>query len=223
MFTGLIETIATVSSIVAQRDGKQFEIAFGNAQRSKYVDAIGDSVAINGVCLSVTTIDGDKIGVHAIRETLEKSSLNTFTEGMSVNIESACRVDTRLGGHIVQGHVDCVGKIVQISNHDLNTEDIENLSSQRIIEIKIPHEQMRYIVEKGSISLDGVSLTVSKVHMENDSTKDVSAIEVCLIPLTWKKTTFASRRVGDIVNVEVDVLSKYVHNACQPYISNLSS
>lgn len=238
MFTGLIETTATISSITQVQDGIEIDLCFAELQGEHRTEAIGDSIAIDGTCLTVTKIDGDTLSFHAIRETLENTIVGQYACGSRVNIEHACRADSRLGGHIVQGHVDCVGTITAISSEQADKRSTQPASTQHSIDIKIPRAFARYIVPKGSICLNGVSLTISRVSTSPTSMHptprpptpkhsladtDPTVLQVCLIPLTWQKTTFSDRHVGDLINVEVDVLSKYVHNACQPYLAHLGA
>jgi len=216
MFTGLIETTATLSAIQTHTDGKDIVVSFPRGTGQHDARAIGDSIAINGTCLTVTQIKGDDVSFHAISETLNKTTLGSLVVGHRVNIESACQATSRLGGHLVQGHIDCVGEIVDMSNAASALHATAE-SSQVVIAIKLPREQMPYMVDKGSVCLDGVSLTISRVKRSPEP-----IIEVSVIPLTWEKTTLSDRLVGDRLNVEVDVIAKYVHNACQPYLADIS-
>lgn len=152
----------------------------------------GDSIAVNGVCLTVVKTEGDVFTVDVIKESLDRSSLGGLTEGSPVNLERAVRADQRLGGHIVQGHVD--GTAVLLSREPGDSWDDLRFS--------LPEPLSRYVAEKGSIAIDGISLTVTTV--------DDDSFGVSLIPTTLKLTTMGERQVGDMVNIEVDVIAKYV-------------
>jgi riboflavin synthase len=155
----------------------------------------GDSIAVNGVCLTAVEIDGDTFEADVMEETLARSSLGRLTEGDRVNVELALRVGDRLGGHFVQGHVDSTGRV----------ESIEPREHSRVVRIAAPPELLRYVVEKGSIAVDGVSLTVVEV--------DDGSFSVSLIPETLERTTLGSASEGDPVNLEVDMLAKYAVKA----------
>jgi riboflavin synthase len=155
----------------------------------------GDSIAVNGVCLTAVAIDGEHFEADVMEETLVRSSLGRLQQGDRVNLELALRVGDRLGGHFVQGHVDSTGRI----------ETIEQREHSRVLTIGAPPEVLRYIVEKGSIAVDGVSLTVADV--------DAKSFSVSLIPETLERTTLGSIGEGDPVNLEVDMLAKYAVKA----------
>ncbi len=188
MFTGIVETLGTVIAVDELTAAARLTI------RSTGLDDVrpGDSVAVNGVCLTAVTNDPALFTADVMNETLTRSTLGSLHPGEPVNLERAVTPTTRLGGHIVQGHVDGVG-IVRARR-----------SSERwdLVDIELPVELTKYVVEKGSIALDGVSLTVAAV--------EGSTIRVSLIPETLARTTLGTRAVGDGVNVEVDVLAKYV-------------
>lgn len=156
----------------------------------------GDSIAVNGVCLTVAGLDGDVFSVDVMDETLQRSSLARLRAGSPVNLERAMSADGRFGGHIVQGHVDGVGEVVRIDPTEHWT----------VVRIAVPAELARYVVEKGSITLDGTSLTVSGLGEEDGR----AWLEVSLIPTTLAETTLGLARTGDPVNLEVDVIAKYV-------------
>ena len=190
MFTGLIERLGVVDQIYDD-GGRQFTISVPD--REFLGDArIGDSIAISGVCLTATDINDDAFAVTAVEETLRRTSLGDRVIGDAVNLERALRADARLGGHIVQGHVDGVADVVGVRG--------EGESSW--ITFQPPFGLMRYIVEKGSICLDGVSLTVANVAYNKFS--------IALIPHTRAHTTADSWGPGARVNVEVDIIAKYV-------------
>ncbi len=189
MFTGIVEERGSVLSVTDQGDAARLLIQ-GALVTSDAKP--GDSISVNGVCLTVVDLLDGTFSADVMQETLARSSLGSLGEGSPVNLERAARVDARLGGHIVQGHVD--GTAVVIS--------IEPARHWTVMSFAIPSSLSRYIVEKGSITVDGVSLTV--VHVDDES------FRVSLIPTTLEHTTLGTHEIGDIVNIEVDVLAKYV-------------
>jgi riboflavin synthase len=189
MFTGIIEEKGEVVAIDRAGGGALLAV------RGPIVTSDarhGDSIAVNGVCLTVVKTEGDVFTVDVIKESLDRSSLGGLTEGSPVNLERAVRADQRLGGHIVQGHVD--GTAVLMSREPGDSWDDLRFS--------LPEPLSRYVAEKGSIAIDGISLTVTTV--------DDDSFGVSLIPTTLKLTTMGERQVGDMVNIEVDVIAKYV-------------
>jgi len=189
VFTGIVEELGTVEAIADLEDAARLVVR-GPVVTS---DARpGDSVAVNGVCLTVVDLEDGTFSADVMLETLRRSSLGALAVGSPVNLERAARVDSRLGGHIVQGHVDGVATVTQIEP----TEHWTTMS------FALPSGLSRYLVEKGSICVDGVSLTVVAV--------DDATFSVSLIPTTLAHTTLGSRLVGQPVNIEVDVLAKYV-------------
>jgi len=195
MFTGLVQDIATIESVQRRDESSVMSIKTKLAAMMN----IGDSISINGVCLTATAIAGNVISVDVMIQTLKLSNLGGVAEGSKVNAELATRADSRLGGHIVQGHVDGVGRVV--SN--------EPGEKWQKFEIAIPQQLKKYVVNQGSICIDGVSLTVGNI---DDST---SIVTLWLIPETLEKTTLASKFAGTEVNIEVDVLAKYVERLIQ--------
>ncbi len=191
MFTGLIEEVGRMKSIHTNKDGKELEIY---AEKVLEKVRIGDSISIDGVCLSVTDFSGNYFRVQAVHETLRKSTLGTLQTGSRVNLERAMSAGGRFGGHIVQGHVDGTGKIKQLRK-------IQNSAE---IDIIIPDKLMNYIVTKGSIAISGISLTVAE--------KREKSITIAVIPITFEDTSLSHKRIGDPVNIEVDVFAKYVEN-----------
>lgn len=189
MFTGIVEELGSIRSVTDLGDAARLTIlgpvVTADARH-------GDSIAVNGVCLTVVEIADDGFTADVMQETLSRSSLRALAPGSPVNLERAARVDSRLGGHIVQGHVDGIATVASISP----TENWTTMS------FALTGGLSRYVVEKGSITVDGVSLTVVAV--------DDAAFAVSLIPTTLAHTTLGSRRVGDVVNIEVDVIAKYV-------------
>jgi riboflavin synthase len=194
VFTGIVEEVGTLVVREDQSDAAVLQI---RADRILEGVALGDSIAVNGVCLTVTRVDGDVWSTDVMAETLSRSSLGSVTAGAPVNLERAVTPHTRLGGHMMQGHVDGVGAIVG----RVPGEHWE------VVRIALPADLARYVVEKGSIAVDGVSLTVSAV-----SPADIPEpwFEVSLIPTTLRETTLGSRAPGEPVNLEVDVIAKYV-------------
>ncbi len=188
MFTGLIADLGSIASIERDADGATLEIATALAGEL----AEGDSVAVNGVCLTATSVHDGAFRAQAMQETLRRSSLERLQPGSRVNLELALRADGRLGGHIVQGHVDGTGTIAGLREEGF----------ARVLEIELAPRLARYLVEKGSVTVDGVSLTVSEVHEESFS--------VSLIPETLTRTNLGEAQVGDRVNIEADILAKHV-------------
>lgn len=194
MFTGLIKDLGKVIGITSNAEGIEFEI------ESKLIAdiAVDDSVAVNGVCLTTTKIQQTSFRVQAVNLTLEKTSLKFLTEGSLVNLELAMRLSDRLGGHIVQGHVNGVAEVKALKNFGENFE----------IWFKIPASFKKYIIKEGSIALDGISLTVADLCFdENDA-----EVMVTIIPHTWNHTQLHTKKIGDVVNLEVDMMAKYLEN-----------
>ena len=191
MFTGLIAEVGTIQSIRTNTEGKEFTIrAPGLIQEIK----VDDSVATNGVCLTATEVTGDVFKVQAIHMTLEKSSLGFLKENDKVNLELSIRPDDRMGGHFVQGHVNAMGEVKQIVTKGKNWE----------IEVSFPPELRKYMISEGSIALDGISLTIARL---TDQT-----LTVAIIPHTLEKTSLSTKKVGDHLNLEVDMIAKYIEN-----------
>ena len=188
MFTGLVADLGTVSGVEATADGVRLRVHTGLAAELRP----GDSVAVNGVCLTAVSADGDAFTAEVMNETLRRSSLAEVTAGGRVNLELPLRAQDRLGGHVVQGHVDGIGSVASA----------EEDGFARVVTIKAPAGLLRYVVEKGSIAVDGVSLTVASV------TADTFAVS--LIPETLERTNLGAAAPGTPVNLEVDVLAKYV-------------
>ena len=188
MFTGLVGDLGTVTAVDATADGVRLAVQTALAPE---IDE-GDSVAVNGVCLTATAVAEGHFSADVMHESLRRSSLAEVGEGSAVNLELPLRASDRLGGHIVQGHVDGVGVVRE------RRED----GFSRVVTIGAPAELLRYVVEKGSIAVDGVSLTVSAIGDD--------WFEVSLIPETLERTTLGAAEPGRPVNLEVDVLAKYV-------------
>jgi riboflavin synthase len=188
MFTGLVADLGTVTAVEGTPDGVRLAVRTALAPELSE----GDSVAVNGVCLTATAIADGHFSADVMHETLRRSSLAEVGEGTAVNLELPLRAHDRLGGHVVQGHVDGVGAVREV------TED----GFARVVDIAAPPDLLRYVVEKGSIAVDGISLTVATV------TDD--AFSVSLIPETLARTNLGAAAPGQPVNLEVDVLAKYV-------------
>ncbi len=198
MFTGLIEELGVVKSLTR---GTVNQLAI-TSERIATNARIGDSVAVNGVCLTVTSVSGNELTFDAVPETLSRSTLGSLRSGDRVNLESSLKAGSAIGGHFVQGHVDGVGVI----------ENIRRMTNSAIIRILAPHNVMRYVVEKGSIAVDGISLTVASV--------DDSGFTVAVIPHTLEVTTLGFKRFGDKVNLEADIIGKYVEKFLAGYKSD---
>ena len=188
MFTGLIAGTGAVESLQEGGDGARLRVRTELAGEL----AAGDSIAVNGVCLTAVDPDGRGFSADVMGETLRRSSLAPLAEGDEVNLELPLRAGDRLGGHVVQGHVDGTGSVQAVREDGF----------ARLVRIGAPADLLRYVVEKGSIAVDGVSLTVSAV--------DDDGFEVSLIPETLERTTLGAADPGRVVNLEVDVLAKYV-------------
>ena len=195
MFTGIIEEVGTVKSV--KRSGTS---SFIEIQAKKVLEDVhlGDSIAVNGVCLTVTHSDGSVFRADVMNETLSRSSLGSLTSGSPVNLERAMAANGRFGGHIVSGHIDGTGTV----------SDIRNDGIAVWYTITAPPELLRYIVEKGSIAIDGISLTVAKVTE--------TSFSVSIIPHTAAQTILGTKKTGDIVNLENDIIGKYVEKLMKP-------
>jgi riboflavin synthase len=196
LFTGIVEELGEVVAIERGGDSARLTV------RGPEVTAAarrGDSIAINGVCLTVTLISDGEFTADVMGETLDRSSLGGLAAGAPVNLERPMRPDGRLGGHIVQGHVDGTGVITARRPSD----------SWEVVRISIPAQLSRYVIEKGSVAVDGVSLTVSALSPAHEGGAD-PWIEVSLIPETLARTTLGSKQPGETVNLEVDMIAKYV-------------
>ncbi len=195
MFTGLVQGVGEVIAIAKAQDSALITFASDLAADL----AVGDSISINGVCLTATEVKENSFTADVMVQTLKLTTLGSLVSGSKVNTELATRADARLGGHIVQGHVDGVAKVVASEVGD---------KWQRFV-VQIPESLRRYVVNQGSICVDGVSLTVGEIE---DRT---SLVTLWLIPETLAKTTLGQRKAGDFVNIEVDVLAKYVERLVQ--------
>ncbi len=188
MFTGIVEAVGTVESVSAAAETAAVRIASGGLDLSDI--AIGDSVAVNGVCLTVTDLGDDVLEFDVSAETLNVTS--GFQARQRVNLEKSLRLDTRLGGHLVSGHVDAVGEVDEIADYDGN----------RVMTVRFPHSLARYFARKGSVAVNGVSLTVNSV--------EEGRFSVNLIPHTLAATNLGDLAKGSGVNLEIDLIARYV-------------
>ncbi len=190
MFTGLVQDLGDVTEIELKQESAVIEVKTVLAPKI----SLGDSVAVDGVCLTATHVNGDSFTADVMVQTLKVTSLAEMKVGSRVNLELARAVDERLGGHIVQGHVDGVGTVKALSEGEKWWR----------FDVEVPKHLRRYIVNQGSITINGVSLTVGEIEDES------SVVTLWLIPETIARTNLGTLREGDLVNVEVDVLAKYV-------------
>ncbi|HWO47802.1 MAG TPA: riboflavin synthase [Solirubrobacterales bacterium] len=195
MFTGLIEDLGTVESVERNGEGAKLRIA----SRLTAELALGDSIAVNGCCLTATTVGDGNFETEAMNQTLEVTALDSVEEGSKVNLELAMKVGDRLGGHIVQGHVDGVGTV----------SSVEDDGFARRVRVTLPTQLLQFVVDKGSITLSGVSLTVAELGE--------TWAEVSLIPETLERTNLGELQAGSRLNVECDVVAKYVERLMSPF------
>ena len=195
MFTGIIQAVGRIAQIEAGKEDIRLRIETGKLPLSEV--KLGDSIATSGVCLTVTELPGDGFWADVSPETLSLTSLGTKDVGDSVNLETSLTLQTALGGHLVSGHVDGVGQIERI---------VEDARFWRVT-IAAPENLARYIAMKGSICVDGTSLTVNQVEGAN--------FELTIIPQTWEETVFSEYQTGSLVNLEVDVIARYLERLMQ--------
>ncbi len=196
MFTGIVEGLGEIVKKTPLSRGFRFEI---HAPFDLSDTKLGDSIAVNGACLTVVALQGDSFAVDVSPETLSRTTLGTLIPGEKVNLERALRLGDRLGGHLVSGHIDGIGEVTRR----------EEKGEFIFYRVKLPQGLSRYVIEKGSIAIDGISLTVNRVYDHE--------IELAIIPHTAKLTTMGFRRPGDRVNIEVDLIGKYVERLLGPY------
>jgi riboflavin synthase len=196
MFTGLIECIGRVTA--CERRGAAAVLTVASTLPVAEI-AIGDSVAVNGACLTVTTKQDAALTFDVSPESLNSTTIGTLRSGQSVNLERAMRLGDRMGGHIVTGHIDCIGKLARTSE----------ISGNRVLEFTLSPEHARYLITKGSVAINGISLTVNTVT--------ASGFSVNIIPLTQTSTTLTSLKIGDEVNIETDIIGKYVERLTAPW------
>lgn len=189
MFSGIIEEKAKVEKVLKGSRGLLFTL---HSEAASGDSRIGDSIAVNGVCLTIVGIKDKTISFDVMEETLQRTNLSKISKNEFVNLERSLKMGGRISGHFVTGHVDCVGKV----------RDILKIRGEYVLAIEFPQDKAVYIAEKGSIAVDGVSLTVGEI--------EGTRLKVYLIPHTLKSTTLGARRPGDSVNIEFDMLGKYV-------------
>jgi len=193
VFTGIIESIGAIRRIEQTGGGRRLSVSAPYAVEL----AVDQSVAVNGVCLTVTALDAGAFDADVVEETLTKTNLGLLETGDRVNLERAMQLGDRLDGHLVQGHVDATGEII----------GVEALEASHMIHVAFPGSLDRYLIPVGSITVDGVSLTVARL--------EGNTFSVAIIPHTWERTTLSERRLGDRVNLEFDVVGKYVVRALE--------
>lgn len=194
MFTGIIEEVGSLRAVRPLGKGRRFDIA---ADAALGGIEIGDSIAVNGVCLTVIDFDRSSFAVEAVEETVKKSTLGSLDAGAALNLERALRADGKLGGHFVQGHVDFTSEV----------RGVERREESWMVEVSYPQSASANIIPVGSIAIDGVSLTVAE--------KRADSFRVSVIPHTWDATLFRTYRKGTRVNIELDMLGKYILNYLQ--------
>jgi riboflavin synthase len=199
MFTGIIEEMGLIKNMARRPDSIRLTI---QAEKVLEGTILGDSIAVNGVCLTVTELTKTTFSADVMHESMRRSSLSEIKTGSAVNLERALQVGSRLGGHIVSGHIDGVGRIERITKDGI----------AQVISVAVPPDMSQYIVEKGSIAIDGISLTVA--------TAAPGRFSVSIIPHTMSNTTLLSKREGSTVNLETDMIGKYVKNFTVDYKDN---
>ncbi|NMA43762.1 MAG: riboflavin synthase [Oligosphaeraceae bacterium] len=200
MFTGIIESLGKVNRISRQGAAMKLEI---NSTLPTADIALGDSIAVNGVCQTVEEIQGDRLVFHVLSETMRKTNLGELRPGSEVNLESALRFGGKLGGHLLSGHVDCTAAVLEIGERKGD------------IAISIARPKIDFpLVPKGSVAVNGVSLTVAELSQE--------ALLVCIIPHTWHCTNLRLLKSGSLVNLEADMIGKYVQSLSEPYLPKKS-
>jgi riboflavin synthase len=195
MFTGLVQDIGSVESVEGGAEGARLRIATTLGPQI----GLGDSIAVNGVCLTATEADPHGFATEAMNQTLEVTGIGALAPGARVNLELATRADERLGGHIVQGHADGSGRVLEVGEDGF----------ARRVRVELPPELLRYVIDKGSVTLNGVSLTVAALGD--------TWVEVSLIPETLQRTNLGDAVPGDPLNVEIDVIAKYVERLLSPF------
>ena len=195
MFTGLIEEVGTVVAVRARDQGAKLQIAAPGTARHV---SPGESIAVNGCCLTLTSCRGDCLSFDLLEETVARTNLNNLQKNSAVNLERALRADGRLGGHFVQGHVDCVAPIIAF----------EKRGADFRLEVELPRQFSRYVASKGSIAIDGISLTVTDIFPRS--------FVAWIIPYTRRQTNLNRAKTGDLVNLEFDMLAKYVARIVAP-------
>lgn len=202
MFTGIVEEIGIVKKFLICADNAELEIGCRTVLENT---KLGDSIAVNGVCQTVISLQPDSFTVQVSKETLEITNFDKLKTGQKVNLERALTLSSRLGGHIVSGHVDCCGNVLNIQKYS----DFYN------IKIEIPENMSKYVIHKGSITINGISLTVANI--ENN------VIKIALIPHTYENTNLSDIQIGSSVNIETDILGKYVEKLLSAHDNNNNS
>lgn len=195
MFTGIVECTGTVLQRTPIEKGARYTIDIPFAAEL----APGDSVAVNGCCLTVDRIEGRRVEFDLLTQTMKITSLGTLTEGSLCNLERAMGSSGRFGGHLVMGHVDCTATITSITP----------IGQDHMVRLRIPEELTRYTIDKGSIAIDGISLTIAAIHEGGE-------LEFWITPHTWQRTIMHCYAPGSIVNIEVDMIAKYVEKMFRP-------
>ena len=198
MFTGLIEEVGRVVATRANDHGTKLEIA---APRTAREARTGESIAVNGCCLTLTSRRGDRLSFDLLEETIARTNLKKLRQNSRLNLERALRADGRLGGHFVQGHVDCVSSII----------GLEKKGADFRLEVELPRKFAHYVASKGSIAVDGISLTVADVLPKS--------FVAWIIPYTKRHTNLDRATIGDLVNLEFDILAKYVERMVAPSVT----
>jgi len=199
MFTGLIEEVGTVVAVRARDQGAKLQIAAPGTARHV---SPGESIAVNGCCLTLTSCRGDCLSFDLLEETVARTNLNNLQQNSAVNLERALRADGSLGGHFVQGHVDCVAPIIAFGAKGADFR----------LELELPENSRHYVTSKGSIAVNGISLTVAEVCPRS--------FTVWIIPHTKRHTNLDRAIVGDLVNLEFDILAKYIEKMIRPSATN---
>ena len=197
MFTGIVEEVGRVTEV----SPKKLVVAASKVLQGM---ELGGSISVNGACLTVTDFSSDSFTVDIMLETLKRTNLGLLRAGDRINLERPLTLDKPLGGHLVQGHIDATGRVASIIRQGETT----------VIRFEAPPEVMRYVVEKGFIAVDGVSLTIVS--------RDTGSFEVSIVDFTLKNTVLGSRQVGDMVNLEVDIIAKYVEQSSQNHNSGIT-
>ena len=191
MFTGITEEVGKIKHIDNSEDFIRLSI---KANKILKDTKIGDSILINGTCLTVTSIDDFVFTVDVVKETINKTNLKYLQNQNDVNLERSMKASSRFDGHIVQGHIEGIARILSIKNDN----------DEFVVTLELPEKLSKYCIYKGSIALNGISLTIAKI--------DKNIIDICLIPYTLKHTTFKDSQMGDYINVETDIIGKYIEN-----------
>jgi len=190
MFTGIIEDLGNISKISVKKNG-EFSVFDVESKLANEMN-LGDSIALNGVCLTIVDLANNIFTVNVIKETLDKTNFKDLLLGGKINLERALSVSSRLNGHFVQGHIESIGKIIDIQSND----------NQVNLVVSLDEKSLKHCIYKGSIAIDGISLTIAEINESN--------IRLAIIPFTWGHTNLSNKVIGDYVNIETDMLSKYV-------------